>query len=251
MHASDSRGVTLSLGFAAVRRLISFSPLAGGEGAVSRRVGSPAILTDELAESCDCQPALYLAVNSSQGMGEHFFFSLQGDQTETSHPHLPHYRAKRLLCYSDDIIVLLSQSGWHQSESLPDRKVCNSEMYFQQAAFSVISDIKDKKHEAGAEVEFKVMDERNVLIVCLCQLWPSGIPFLFSPSPLKQPRHLKWLIFRLLACSYFWGRTRHPYSMCVMLYNNGLGEKQIVQRETSVHTKKDKGSSSVAYAHSR
>lgn len=111
MHASDSRGVTLSLGFAAVRRLISFSPLAGGEGAVSRRVGSPAILTDELAESCDCQPALYLAVNSSQGMGEHFFFSLQGDQTETSHPHLPHYRAKRLLCYSDDIIVLLSQSG--------------------------------------------------------------------------------------------------------------------------------------------
>lgn len=55
----------------------------------------------------------------------------------------------------------------------------------------MISDIKDKKHEAGAEVEFKVMDKRNVLIVCLCQLWPSEIPFLFSPSPLKHPRHLK------------------------------------------------------------
>lgn len=101
-------------------------------------------------------------------------------------------------------------------------------MYFQQGAFSIISDIKDKKHEAGAEVQFKVMDERNVLIVCLCQLWPSGIPFLFSPSPLRHLRHLKLLIFRLLACSYFWGRARYPSSMCVMLYNNGLGEKQIV-----------------------
>lgn len=196
MHACDSRGVTLSLGCAALRRLISFSPLAGGQGAVSRRVGSPAILTDELAESCDCQPALYLAVNSSQGMGEHFFFSLQGDQTETSHPHLPHYRAKRLLYYSDDIIVLLSQSGWHQSESLPDRKVCNCEIYFQQAAFSMISDIKDKKHEAGAEVEFKVMDERNVLIVCLCQLWPSGIPFLIQSFPTEASQAFEMTYFQ-------------------------------------------------------
>lgn len=116
--------------------------------------------------------------------------SLQGGQTETSHPHLLHYRAKRLLCCSDDIMVLLSQLGWHQFESLPDHKVCSYKMYFQQGAFSIISDVKDKKYEAGAEVEFKIMDERNVLIVCLCQLWPSAIPFLFSPSSLK---HLKWL----------------------------------------------------------
>lgn len=46
-----------------------------------------------------------------------------------------------------------------------------------------------------AEVELKMVDERNVLIVCLCQLWPSGILFLFSPSPVRHARHLKLLFF--------------------------------------------------------
>lgn len=152
-------------GYAALWRLISFPLLTGGQGAASHRVGSPAVLTDELMES-------WLPASPLPGREWESAFSLQGGQTETSHPHLLHYRAKRLLCYANDIIVLLSQLGWHQFESLPDHKVCNCKMYFQQGAFSIISDIKDKKHEAGAEVEFKVMDERNVLIVGLCQLWP-------------------------------------------------------------------------------
>lgn len=240
---SDSRGVTLLPGLCSPAKA-HLLPTASRRS-VNHRVGSPAVLTDELAESCDWQPALYLA-----GHGR-ACFSLQGGQTETSHPHLPRHRVKRLLCYSDDITVLLYQLGWHQFESLPEHNVCNCKTYFQHGAFSIISDTKDKKQEAGAEVEFKVMDERNVLIVCLCQLWLSGILFLFSPSPLKHPRRLKCLILGLLACSYSWGRTPCPYSMCAMLYHNGSDEKQIVQRKTSVHTKKDKGSSSVDSAHSR
>lgn len=109
---------------------------------------------------------LWLPASPLPGREWESTFCLQRCQTETFHLHLPHYRAKRLLCHSDDIIVLLSQLGWHQSEPLPDRKVCSCRMYFQQGTFNIISDIKDKKQEAGTEAEFKVMDERNVQIVC-------------------------------------------------------------------------------------
>lgn len=226
LHAclSGSRGVTL------LPRLCSSAkayllPTASRRSA-NRRVGSPAILTYELMESC------WLTATPVPSREWESTFSLRGGQTETSYPHLPRYRVKRLLCYSDDITFLLYQFAWHQFESLPERNICNCKTYFQHGTFSIISDTKDKKQEAAAEVEFKVMDERNVLIVCLCQLWPSGILFLFSPSPLKRSRHLKCLILRLLACSYFWGRTRCPYSItcCIMLYHNGSDEKQIVQR---------------------
>lgn len=111
---------------------------------------------------------LWLPASTLPGRERESTFCLWRCQTETCPLHLPHYRAKRLLCHSDDIIVLLSQLGWHQFEPLPDRKVCNCRMYFQQGASSIISNIKGKRHEAGTEAEFKVMDERNVQIVCLC-----------------------------------------------------------------------------------
>lgn len=47
---------------------------------------------------CPCQPLTW------QGMGEHF--SPGRSDQNFSHLHLQHNRAKRLLCYSSDIIVL-------------------------------------------------------------------------------------------------------------------------------------------------
>lgn len=43
-------------------------------------------------------------------------------------------------------------------------------MYFQQGTYSINSGIKDKEHEAGSEMGFKVMNKNSVLIVGLCQL---------------------------------------------------------------------------------
>lgn len=67
---------------------------------------------------------------------------------------------------------LSSYPSWDdiRFESLPDRKVHGWKMYFQWGTFSINSDIKDKEYKAGAEVVFKVMNVRNVLIACLCQL---------------------------------------------------------------------------------
>lgn len=169
LHAlvTSSPGVTLLSGHCNPARSSLLPAASRSRNQGNHRVGSPPLLTDDILESCD---SAALQGSPLPGRVRRALFLSKDVRMKA----LTHTYCITELKGSLAILMtsLSSYPSWDdiKFESLPDRKVHGCKIYFQWGTFSINSDIKDKEYEAGAEMGFKVMNDRNVLTVCLCQL---------------------------------------------------------------------------------